>query len=291
MQPEIVRYWQRKSSNACLVRAGPLYSAKPRLGLVVGTFAALPYIHLQLEARRRFYPAIPILVHDDCSARQKQLVKLCKKYGADFESNAERMPPFVGDLTAIAGGLLWAEEKGLDILLKVSRRWVFQADWAGDLRRLAVASRYATFSSYTTSYDFGFRTECFGMSVKAWANPPIFAELAEPIRNRRSVFVEGFVHNLARKIESYQSEPADAWQSDHPMPHARSGYALWDLMGTDRQSRSANYLWHDCDHPSDYHRVAHEWGLRYAESDFADPNQGEGNKPAVRTLSIIESRR
>jgi hypothetical protein len=277
MRNEIVRVWQKGMKGPCELREGKLFPKTPKVGLVIGTFAAVPYIHLQLEARKRFYPKIPILIHDDASHRQKELARLCADYGADFESNAARQPPCVGDLTAIAGGLLWAKEKGIDLLVKASRRWIFRTDWATDLRRLAMASQYATFCSYTTTFDFGFRTECFGMSVNAWTNPPIFAELTEPIRDGRTVFVEGFVHNLARKLESFQSEEAEQWRIAHPMPRARSGYAQWGMMGTDRCASSANYLWHNCDSAAEYYRTAVDWGLPYAESDFADPNQGAGN--------------
>lgn len=36
-------------------RREELYRTDPKLGMVVGTFAAVPYVHLQLEARRRLY--------------------------------------------------------------------------------------------------------------------------------------------------------------------------------------------------------------------------------------------
>ena len=39
----------------------------PPFALVIGTFASTAYIHLQLEARRRLYPEVPLLVHDDGS--------------------------------------------------------------------------------------------------------------------------------------------------------------------------------------------------------------------------------
>ena len=54
-----------------LRRPEAIFASPLAVGLVVGTFAAVPYIHLHLEARRRFYPHVPLLVHDDASpARQ-----------------------------------------------------------------------------------------------------------------------------------------------------------------------------------------------------------------------------
>lgn len=52
-----------------------------RIGMIIGTFAAVPYVHLQLEARRRMYPEVPLLVHDDSSKQQERLRKLCAEYG------------------------------------------------------------------------------------------------------------------------------------------------------------------------------------------------------------------
>ena len=42
-------------ANPCSVGLAQTSPVVP-LGLVIGTYAALPYIHLQLEARRRLYP-------------------------------------------------------------------------------------------------------------------------------------------------------------------------------------------------------------------------------------------
>ncbi len=56
-----------------------LQTPKARVGVVVGTFAALPYVHLQLEARRRRWPGVPMLVHDDASPQQADLSALCRE--------------------------------------------------------------------------------------------------------------------------------------------------------------------------------------------------------------------
>ena len=48
-------------ANPCSVGLAQTSPVVP-LGLVIGTYAALPYIHLQLEARRRLYPDVRTLV-------------------------------------------------------------------------------------------------------------------------------------------------------------------------------------------------------------------------------------
>jgi len=43
------------------------------IGLVIGTFAALPYVHLQLESAKRLAPGVPVLVVDDGSKQGKEV--------------------------------------------------------------------------------------------------------------------------------------------------------------------------------------------------------------------------
>lgn len=255
-----------------------LYIKNPNIGIVVGTYAAVPYIHLQLEARKRFYPHVPILVHDDCSSKGKELIKLCEQYNCEFETNSKRQPHHLGDLTVFVGGMKWAEHKHLDILLKVSRRWLFLVDWTHSLKELAIESQYATFSNYTASYAFGFRTECVGMSVKEWARSSFYNKTVGKINEHKHVFVENYIHVLAQEIELNRCNKAKKWREMNPTQPERSGYAAWSLMGTDRidKNPSGKYLWHDSHSTKQYMEQAAKWGLSYKEDDFKDPNQGDG---------------
>jgi hypothetical protein len=273
----IIQCWNGNASALVQNVANMLYPAPPRVGIVVGTYAAVPYVHLQLEARRRFYPQVPLLIHDDASARTADLRALCEEYGCDFEHNAARQPPCLGDLTAFVGGLWWAQHKELDILLKVSRRWVFLVDWQPSLNSLALQSQYATFCSYTTTFRFGFRTECVGLAVRSWGTADFFDDAIQQIRSQNSVFVEGYMHGFARRFEARNCPQAEVWRQAHPMAADKNGYAIWMLMGTDRCMHSDEFLWHDFASPRDYFQVAKSWGLPYTEHDFSDPNQGEGN--------------
>ena len=283
-RPELV------DSGRPMVRLPRLYARQPTVGLVIGTYAAVPYIHLQLEARKRCYPHVPVLVHDDGSGRREDLRGLCAAYGADFETNATRQPPCLGDLTVFAGGLAWARKRRLDLLLKISRRWVFRTDWTPSLVDLAQASQYATLGSYTTTFNFGFRSECLALSVAAWSQPLILEELLRPIRQGQEVFVEGYLHGLARRLEDVQCEAAEHWRLTHLMPPDKAGYALWRFMGTDRCTRLASFLWHDSHSPVDYRDLAVEWGLPYDHPDFVDPNQGEGDRVQPATGRSASSR-
>ena len=259
-----------------------LFSKPPVFGLVIGTFAAVPYIHLQLEARRRLYPAVSMLVHDDCSPKADELGALCDSYGVEFERNMARSPACKGDLSAFAGGLIWAKERGLDVLLKLSRRFLPVADWTGSLSSLAMESQYSTYCSWTSSFNFGFRSECVGLSVREWIEQRLLHEIANRILAPGEPFVEGFLHNLARRASAFNCKAAQEYDLRvGTRPPDKDGYAVWDFMGTDRRQRTENYMWHDWARSEEYYALGKGWGLPYRYEDYVDPNSGYGNKPTA----------
>jgi hypothetical protein len=69
----------------------------PSLSVVVGTHGSPAYVHLHLEARKRFYPDIPLLVHDDNSQEEEKLRELCQRYGAEFMTTGKHQGHFEGD--------------------------------------------------------------------------------------------------------------------------------------------------------------------------------------------------
>lgn len=257
-----------------------LFGARPRVAVVIGSFAALPYVHLHLEARRRFYPEVPLLVHDDASPCAGELEALCRGYGAELAVNVERYPACKGDLTAMAGGLLWAQELGVELLVKMSRRFVPCMRWVDDLVALAEESQYATYSAWTKTFNYGFRTECLAFAVEEWIGRELLHELIGLIFSPHEPFVEGHLHNMARRAAVRNTEAARAYDAAlGARPRDRDGYAPWPFLRTDRLEKNGDFLWHDWAHPRDYARKAEEWGLPYGEKDFADPNMGLGKYP------------
>ena len=254
------------------------FSEPPKVAVVVGTFAAVPYVHLHLEARRRFYPEVPLLVHDDGSPKAAELAALCRDYGADFERNTPRLPPCKGDLCAFAGGLAWAGENGAGLLVKMSRRFVPLGRWVDGLVALAEESDYATYNAWTTSFNFGFRTECLALAVEEWSG--MAGEIVGAIHAPGSPFVEAFMHGLARRAAARNTVASRAYDRRvGARTVERNGYAIWPFLGTDRCAPSAEYLWHDWAGPKDYAALAERWGLAWRERDFADPNMGFGAQP------------
>ena len=265
-----------------------IFEEPPHVGIVVGTFAAVPYIHLQLEARRRFYPETPMLIHDDASPRQPQLEALCKQYGAYFETNTGRMVEGKGDLSAFVGGFHWAAERGIDLLVKLSRRFLPLYNWVPELTSLAFTSQYATYCSWTTTFDFGFRSECVGMVVKEWFEHGLVDAIIRELEGKRRPFVEGFIHDLSRRAAFRNCEAARAFDElVGARPRERSGYAVWEFMGFDRAVRTIRFLWHDSAEADEYARIAMLWGLPYDGRDFLDPNEGARESPTDGEVAIL----
>ncbi|HWE96463.1 MAG TPA: hypothetical protein VG269_21050 [Tepidisphaeraceae bacterium] len=262
--------------------SSPIYSSPgPSIGLVVGTFAAVPYVHLQLESRRRHYPHIPLLVNDDGSPMGDELRELCGRYDAACISNSHRLRQTVGDLSAYVNGFDWAASLGLDILVKFSRRFIPLHDWSKGLQDLAFESQLPTFSQSCDHFNFGFRTECIGFHCQSWRASGAYERVREQVARNEPIFVEGFLHQLARQTAAESAcEASREYVRRHPRPPDRDGYAAWNLMPARRTTRRADLLWHDADGPFDYARAAAAMGLGYVERDFEDANQALGVGPA-----------
>jgi hypothetical protein len=246
------------------------------VGIVIGTFAAVPYVHVALECRKRLYPDIPLLVNDDGSPEAPKLRALCRQYGAFLIVNKGRKRPGVGDVSAFVHGLEWAAPRKLEILVKLSRRFIPLYNWVPQLQELAWRTQYATYSNECRYFQYGFRTECMAMHVESWRHSEVFERMRELVRRNEPAFVEGFVHNLARAIHLHNCDANRDYERRYPRPPDKDAYGLWDITGTDRTLRRPHVLWHDCDGGVDYNRIAKLLGLPYSTIDFEDANQGHG---------------
>lgn len=249
---------------------------RPTVGLVIGTFAAVPYVHLALESRKRNYPGAPVLVHDDDSPRRDELRRLCAAYGAEFVRSGGRGRWTVGDMSAYVAGLDWAGEARLELLVKMSRRFIPLHDWVPGLQALACETQYATYSNRCRHFGFGFRTECVGFHVRSWRGSGALESLRKVAARNESTFVEGYVHDRAREVHATGCGANREYERSHPRPGDADAYGVWGIMAEERTTRLPDVLWHDADQPVDYCRVARLYGLDYRLADFLDPNQGYG---------------
>ncbi len=250
--------------------------SNPSLGLVIGSYAAVPYVHLQLETHRRYYADVPVLVVDDGSPCRAALTRLCTQYGVDLHVNDERLVE-PGDLRVYSAGLRWARTRKLDLLMKFSRRFVPVIDWATPFKRLAVESQAATYSSICRRCGMGFRTECIGFHVDSWLNAGLDVVLEGEITKRAKHFVEGYMHSLAQTLIGKVCQQHSAWVARHPGPHDQQGYARPEWMGTNRFELNPVVIWHDIDAPLVYYRQARALGITdYKPDDFNEPNSSAG---------------
>jgi hypothetical protein len=257
----------------------------PTMGMVIGTYGAIPYIHLHLALRSLLYPELPMLVHDDCSPDSEALRELCQTYEADFCTPHSRVGHYAGDLKAFARGLEWASERRLDFAAKFSRRFVPLYDWRMELANLLRSFSYPTFSSYCTHHDYGFRTECVALSVAGWTSPIENGLSAlEHIRAHEDDgnvgLVEAFMHEQARRVcDAFLREEFDICGlnrvllerviSKEARSHHVDAYGLWPIGGTNRRDSTLRSIWHEHnDAVSRYAQLSNVLGLEYRAEDF-----------------------
>ena len=248
-----------------------LFTGKPRIGLVISTYGAPAYVELGLAARRLLYGNLPVLVHDDCSPAERDvLARLCDKYGRDsFQSNSSSLGHEMGDLSGIVGGLYWAKSLGLDLLVKMSRRCIPLSNWTTGLQALAEASQYGTFGRRCEDYGLSLRTECFAMAVEPWSRPEIAGEIAAfMLKNRTSLLVEQYLFQFVLRVYEINCEAARQWEHENVLRTPRPAFVDWPFLSEGRRRHSANYLWHETAPPEAYQSAAAAIGLSFAPDAF-----------------------
>lgn len=262
-QNEIVRIMRTRLMEPIDPKADltPHYGDDVRVGVVIGTYGCVPQIDLQLHWLKENGIA-DVLVHDDCSPDAISLKRLCGEYGADFYVTPKNMfhkacVGSIGDQNCFYEGLKWAKGKGLDVLVKLSRRLIPCCRWADDFKALVKESDGITFSSYCTKDPFPIRTECFGMNVSAWTNEFTMRHLKWTIDNGFPTFAEYWMDSMAKQLDQQNfSDRYGQWRKAHHVGQLRSGYVQWhDLLGTCRFNdvgRRSGVLWHQYSKDEDY---------------------------------------
>ena len=247
-----------------------IFQQPPRLGLVISTFGSVPYIALALAARNALYPTLPVLVHDDASDQRDELARLCEQNGVDFQCNSARLGHEMGDVLSLVGGLRWAQERGIDLLVRMTRRFIPLRDWTAHLAEVAMYTQFGTYARDCAHHRLPMRTECFAMYVEHWALPQIAGEIAEfALKNRLSVTVERKVYDWVGKVYEMNCGAAREWERLHVGLTPRPMFCTWEFVERERPRRSPNYLFHEANSPADYAALARNAGLNYTADDFA----------------------
>jgi hypothetical protein len=265
-----------KSGQRVLVGARSLpdprpdvFPLKPKVGLVIGTYGGEAYVELALAVRSRSYPQIPVLVHDDASNQTARLQALCDRYGVDFETNSVRLGHQSGDLSSLIGGLLWAKKNGIDLLVKMSQRFIPLCNWTPSLIELAMASQFPGFSNVCHHHRMPIRTECIGMAVREWIAPDISEVITRFILNNvKAVAAEHYLDGYTQTLRTRLCPSARAWEARSTQVELMRGYAVWDFLTANRAERSAAYLWHHANGPEDYLGLSQHLGLDYGPNTF-----------------------
>jgi hypothetical protein len=265
--------------------------ARPLVGLVIGAFASVPYIHLHMESWHRYYPEIPVLVHDDCSPQAPELERLCRDYGADFVCNEVRYGHQAGDLSAYLAGIRWGQERKLDLLVKLSQRFVPIADWTQELQQLFQNAPWPTYTDECKPCRHAFRSESAVLHLSSWA--PFIPVIEEGVSTRDFGIVENFMNNLALRVARLWEERLNGKEEGTNAggeagggcaAPRKWGYQVWPLLGDDGTMPRANHLWHRAQGIGFYLALAQKYGLTdYLPGDFQDtatvPYKSGKNKP------------
>jgi len=274
----MLRYYQLNMKFDNTVDYTPHYSENPSLGVVIGTYGSVPYIDLQLHFLVNVNGIKNVLVCDDGSDKQAELKQLCDSYGVDFYSPPKKLfsKDFIGvlgDANAFYVGLLWAKNKNLELLVKLSRRLIPCKEWKTEFLNLVKRTDATTFGSYCTKDPFNFRTECVGMHVDTWTSSYPMHCIKFTIENEMTVFAEFWWHELAKTLSGNNySEKWLKYVQENKFGYLRSGYAHWyDISGTNRcnSDNRTGVLWHLFSSADDYYQVSQKiFGNKYTVNDF-----------------------
>ncbi len=156
----------------------------PTVGVVIGSYHWPRLIALQaLVIRDTCGPLTPILVSDDGSnEEQSKLLKIiCKIVKIDLIQSEDRMGHLWGDTTAYKRGIEWAKEKGVQVLAKLSQRFIVKRPrWLQDFGAELLASGRSTSGQRCRHKNirFGFRSECCLLNVDQWHREDILKFLS-----------------------------------------------------------------------------------------------------------------
>jgi hypothetical protein len=261
--------------------------AGPSVGLVISTYAAVPYVHVALESWRRHYPEIPVLVKDDCSPQRDELRALCYSYRAEFLSHEKRLGWAAGDMSSLYHGLLWAQRRGLKFLVKMSRRFIPLYNWLPDFSHLALAKRAATFGNECIQSKMKIRTECMGLNTELWSNSGAVSKIRRMMDSLNvNTNVERLIFNLSLEVKEYLHRINGPLKNVGLKNKSHHPFEIWNLVPDKRTTFQPNVLWHNVDRACDYYRIAVLFGLNYSLEEFEDVRKGytDVDKGAIKKV-------
>lgn len=230
------------------------YKDTVNVGAVLGVSDRPDLVELQLYYLCHINN-LPVLVHNDTDGQDADTRAVIdsyinKGYDVSYMRTDTRLGHLQGDINAVVEGLAWANRRNIDLLFKVSARLVVTAEWANDLRALASNTDALTLSSYSTSYNKGFRSEFFGMHVASWFTfydtLKSYTKQQSDGRTINGRTVERILHIIAMSLAKTHGTYTYMYKmSEQGIDKHKQGYILIPVMGTDRKKPPEGVLWHD----------------------------------------------
>ncbi len=229
-----------------------------RCGVVIGHFHRVDFLELNLRAiRKHCGPDVPILVSDDCTDG----FGVTPSSGSLFErvlALAETIPHVVvwpnvtrightgGDMAAFWKGLVWGKQMGLDVVFKLSQRYVINCpNWIEDSARQLIQSGRATLGRPCAHGGWPIRTEAVGLYVPTWHRPDVLA------------------HLTPRRVDW----PTELIIWDDIVDRLDGQLQPWNMVTEGRFTPTPHALFHYANTPQDYARLAEELGMS-SQGDF-----------------------
>jgi len=231
-----------------------------RIGLIITTYSGPAYVHLTLESVRRLKKDVQIIVHDDCSGN-RELKRICDLYGVELISTQERLGHVRGDIAGIIAGYNWGVEKNLDVVIKISRRFIPKTDIIEEIQKSFIDSKFSTCSAQCLDFKLPFRSEAMAMKIDDWRTMRGNKLLEAFFDSGDIIYVEALINYIATKI--YKRMYLNQLNTLDISP-----FYKWKYLGESRKMPNLNYIWHESNTKEDYSSFAMQLGLTYSPENF-----------------------
>lgn len=222
-----------------------------KTGVVIGHYDMPDLIDLQIRVLRDTCGPVPVLVHDDHSPSQSRLRAICDRHNVEVvQSGLSNIGHAGGDLGAFYKGLVWAKKNGIEVLCKLSQRFIpIRPDWLNEGAAALLTSGLSTLTDACIEgrNALPLRTEAILLKVDRWTQD-------RPLKLVRP-----------RRVFPYSGEAIVA----QALSTIGGGFGVWPFLGgPDRTRRNPNYLWHTCNTVADYKALADRYGVHLDDTFF-----------------------
>ena len=179
----------------------------------ITTYDAYAYIDLSIHMHKKFGNDVIVIDDGSCS---KKLHDVCLKYNVPLIgiSNTPAKKFDEGDVISTVQAILYAYSHGYTHVVKQSRRWICLENPTPSLEKLINESGGVTFSYYTKTWGFGFRTEFCAYEVKTWIHG--LETIYNTFKNGQGFgLVEHYMHVIAERIQP-QTNQYKEYKKNHP---------------------------------------------------------------------------